>query len=73
MDCIITGVSTSFTVTQRLLGDTAGAVGTSHDGRVATAVLGSPVVAAFGRHRLCTGLGHQNSQRWESHAENMLS
>ena len=38
-------------VTQWLLRDTAAAVGASHDGRVATAVLGSPVVAAFGRHR----------------------
>ena len=35
---------------QRVLGHAASAVGAPHDRRVAAAVLGTPVVAALGRH-----------------------
>ena len=64
------GVSTS---SQRILGDTAAAVGASHDGCVATAVLGAPVVAALGRHRSTAGTPKLAVKKTCGDAENMLT
>ena len=57
----------------QILGDTAAAVGTSHDGCVATAVLGAPVVAALGRHRSTAGTPKLAVKKTCGDAENMLT